>query len=93
MHKYSVLSIRMKDQFTKAVTLDEKQRIVDDFVKEMRLLGFSYFILKGKFNDEDFRLEYKDMLFDTIDKDSDNMFTGETCYRNMLKLYDVWKEK
>jgi hypothetical protein len=53
----------------------------------------SYFILKGKFNEEDFRLEYRDMLFDTIDNDSDEMFIGKTRYRNMSKLYDVWKEK
>lgn len=53
----------------------------------------SYFILKGRFDEEDFRLEYRDMLFDTIEKDDDEMFGQATRYRNMMKLYHSWKKK
>jgi hypothetical protein len=53
----------------------------------------AYFILKGKFDEEDFRLEYRDMLFSTIDNDEEGFFHGKTTYRNMSKLYDKWKEK
>jgi len=53
----------------------------------------SYFILNGKFNEEDFRLEYREMLFDTVEKDSDDMFSTKTRYRNMIKLYNSWKDK
>ena len=53
----------------------------------------SYFILNGKLNENDFRLEYREMLFDTIENDDEEMFTGTTRYRNMLKLYNRWKEK
>jgi len=53
----------------------------------------SYFILNGKFNEEDFRLEYREMLFDTIEHDEDEMFSPTTRYRNMMKLYHSWKEK
>lgn len=53
----------------------------------------AYFILKGSFQEEDFRLEYRDMLFQTIEQDSDNMFIATTPYRNMMKLYHRWKEK
>jgi len=52
-----------------------------------------YFILKGKFNEDDFHLEYQEMLFDTIDKDDEEMFTVTSRYRNMLKLYSLWKRK
>lgn len=53
----------------------------------------AYFIIKGCFQEEDFRLEYRDMLFDTIEHDSDSMFGTGSRYRNMKKLYDKWKEK
>lgn len=53
----------------------------------------SYFILKGKLNEEDFRLEFRDMLFDTIEMDEEDMFKTGTRYRNMMKIYEKWKEK
>jgi hypothetical protein len=53
----------------------------------------SYFILNGKFDEEDFRLEYREMLFETIEHDKHEMFTTKTRYRNMIKLYDSWKDK
>lgn len=52
-----------------------------------------YFVLQKKLNEEDFRLEYRDMLFQTIEKDSENIFNNGTKFRNMLKLYNSWKEK
>jgi hypothetical protein len=39
--EYSDLSIRMKAFFAKAQTADEKQRIVDKFVKTLRADGLS----------------------------------------------------
>jgi len=33
------------------------------------------------------------MLSDTIENDDEEMFTVATRYRNMLKLYNKWKEK
>ena len=53
----------------------------------------SFFILNGRFDEEDFRLEYREMLFDTIENDTDEMFTRGTRYRNMMKLYESWKDK
>ena len=53
----------------------------------------AYFILKGNFHEEDFRLEYRDMVFDTIELDDEKMFEAGSRYRNLKKLYDKWKEK
>lgn len=53
----------------------------------------AFFIIKGSFQEEDFKLEYRDMLFDTIENDSDSMFGTGSRYRNMKKLYDKWKEE
>lgn len=52
-----------------------------------------YFVLQKKLNEEDFRLEYRDMLFQTIEKDNENTFNNGSKFRNMLKLYNAWKEK
>ena len=74
-------------------------RTFDDYRKvayENYLNAFdrlAYFIIKGSFQEEDFRLEYRYMLFETIEHDSDNMFSSATPYRNMMKLYNRWKEK
>lgn len=51
----------------------------------------SYFILKGSFQEEDFRLEFRDMLFETI-KNDPNMFNTTTPYSNMMDLYNRWKK-
>lgn len=53
----------------------------------------AYFILKGNFHEEDFRLEYRDMLFDTIESDDENIFGTGSRYRNLIKVYNNWKEK
>jgi len=52
----------------------------------------SSFILKKCLKEEDFRIEYRDMLFYTIKEESEKFQTG-TRYRNMVKLYDKWKDK
>ena len=51
-----------------------------------------YFVLKGKLDEDDFRLEYRDMLFQTIKSDKEGTFNTGTSYRNMEKLYNKWKE-
>jgi hypothetical protein len=51
----------------------------------------SYFIIKGSFQEEDFRLEFRDMLFETIENDP-SKFGTTTPYRNMMFLYNRWKE-
>ncbi|HBJ1651614.1 hypothetical protein [Clostridium botulinum] len=51
----------------------------------------SYFIIKKFFREEDFRIEYRDMLFETIKENSEKFQIG-TQYRNMVKLHDKWKE-
>jgi len=92
----------IRQQIITKINGREKTQINEDEKKVISLLdGFqreayedylnvfdrlSYFILKGKLNEDDFRLEYREMLFDTIDND-DEMFTVKTRYRNMLKLY------
>lgn len=52
-----------------------------------------YFVIQKKLNEEDFRLEYRDMLFQTIEKDMENTFNNGSKFRNMLKLYNSWKDK
>jgi len=52
-----------------------------------------YFVLKKKLEEDDFRLEYRDMLFQTIEDDKEGTFNTGTKARNMKKLYDRWKEK
>ena len=53
----------------------------------------SYFILQKHLNEEDFRLEFRDMLFDTIENDEEKHFERGSRYRNMIKLYERWKDK
>lgn len=50
------------------------------------------FILKNKIEEEDFRLEFRDMLFETIKADKENTFNNATSYRNMIKLQEKWKD-
>ena len=52
-----------------------------------------YFIRKEVLAEKYFHLEYRDMLFNTIEQDPEGKFHGVTPYRNMMKLYNSWKEK
>lgn len=52
----------------------------------------AYFILNKNLREEDFRIEYRDMLFETIKEENERFQIG-TKYRNMVKLYEKWKEK
>ncbi|MDQ8015153.1 MAG: hypothetical protein REI96_22090 [Flavobacterium nitrogenifigens] len=52
-----------------------------------------YFVLQKKLNEDDFRLEYRDMLSKTIQDDNENTFATGTKFRNMVKLYNQWKDK
>jgi len=52
-----------------------------------------YFILRGQLNEEDFRLDFRQMLSDTIRGDAENNFGNGTRFRNMLKLDNRWKDK
>jgi len=53
----------------------------------------SNFILTKNLYKKDFRSEYQKMLIETIDNDTDGMFTETSRYKNMLKLYSLWKGK
>lgn len=50
-------------------------------------------ILNGKLDENDFRLEYREMLFDTIENDKERMFETGSKFRNMVKLFHKWKDK
>ena len=52
-----------------------------------------YFVIKKKLDEADFRLEYRDMLFKTIQDDKEGTFNTGTKFRNMEKLYNDWKDK
>lgn len=52
-----------------------------------------YFVRKKKLDEDDFRLEYRDMLFKTIQDDQEGTFNTGTKFNNMVKLFDDWKSK
>lgn len=52
-----------------------------------------YFVIKKKLDEEDFRLEYRNMLFKTIQDDAEGTFNTGTRFRNMEKLFNLWKDK
>jgi hypothetical protein len=72
--------------------------VSDGFVKEALEDYYNifdrlcFFILKRYFNEEDFRLEYRDMLFKTIENDESKFSGIGSPYQNMVKLYRKWKE-
>ena len=55
--------------------------------------SFCRSILKKRLNENELRIEYREMLFSTIEKDTDDMLGINTKYRNMRELYDEWKKK
>ncbi len=74
-------------------------RMLDGHRKEAYenyLNGFDrlcYFVIKKYLPEDDFRLEYRDMLFKTIQEDQEGTFNTGTRFRNMEKLYNDWKDK
>ncbi|WP_330746868.1 hypothetical protein [Chryseobacterium sp. CP-77] len=52
-----------------------------------------YFVIKKKLDEDDFKLEYRDMLFKTIEDDQEGTFQTGTKCRNMKRLYNKWKEE
>ena len=73
------------------ITDNYRKEAYEDYLNVFDRLA--YFILKGNFHEEDFRLEYRDMLFDTIESDDENIFGAGSRYRNLIKVYNNWKEK
>ena len=51
----------------------------------------SYCILNNYFLDKDWRTEYRDVIFDIVDKRHDQ-FGTHSRYRNIKKLYNNWKD-
>lgn len=51
-----------------------------------------HFVINKKLNEDDFRLEYRDMLFKTIEEDKEGTFNQGSKSRNMIKLYEKWKD-
>jgi len=66
------------------------QEALEDYLNIFDRL--SYFIRVGKFNENDFRTEYRDMLNDTISA-NEAKFRPGTRYLNMLKLNERWQSK
>ncbi|MEM8927091.1 MAG: hypothetical protein AAGC45_02720 [Bacteroidota bacterium] len=52
----------------------------------------SYCILHKYLPDRDWRTEYRDTIFDTVDSFKDN-FGVSTRFRNTTKLYEKWKSE
>jgi len=50
----------------------------------------SYCILHNYLSDKDWRTEYRDTIFDAVDK-NENSFGLSSRYRNIIKIYDKWK--
>ncbi|MDP8162381.1 hypothetical protein QJU89_02370 [Pasteurella skyensis] len=72
--------------------LDSHQKeAFEDYLNAFDRLA--YFILNNKLNEEDFRLDYREMLADTIENDEQDFFKIGTRYRNMVKLNGQWKDK
>jgi hypothetical protein len=95
-HVLDVLNGRAEDRLTD----NEKEylKTLNSFVKESQEDYYNVFdricefIVLKKLDENDFRLAYRDMLFDTIESNK-GKFDTTTRFRNMVKLYDVWKEK
>ena len=51
-----------------------------------------FFVLKKRLDENDFKLEYRDMLFKTIQEDQERTFDTGTPFRNMVKLFNKWKD-
>lgn len=52
----------------------------------------SYCILHNYLSDRDWRTEYRDTIFDAVDSYKEN-FGVSSRYRNMIKIYDKWKNE
>lgn len=66
-----------------------------DEAKQMYLNGldrFCFCVLKGLLQDEDMRLEYREIIKTAIKDFSDDFGTG-TPYRNIKKVYEKWADK
>jgi hypothetical protein len=91
-----VLNGRAEDRLTD--NEQEYLKTLNSFVKESQEDYYNVFdricefIVLKKLDENDFRLAYRDMLFDTIESNKEKFGTA-TRFRNMVKLYDVWKEK
>jgi hypothetical protein len=53
----------------------------------------AYFILNNKLDEGDFITEYRDSLFETVENNLYDKFNNSSNYRNMMKLYNRWKDK
>lgn len=96
MKNYEKINSIKKDEISEHEK--ENIKIMDGFYEEaledyLNVFDrLAYFILNKNLREEDFRIEYRDMLFETIEEEKERFQTG-TKYRNMVKLYEKWKEK
>lgn len=83
------LGENMPNEHTLALLMTREKSALENYLNSIDRL--SYCILNEYFLDKDWRGEYRDVIFDIIDKKQEQ-FGPNTKYRNIKKLYNNWKD-
>lgn len=70
--------------------VDKDKSALENYLNSLDRL--SYCILNNYFLERDWRSEYRDVIFDIVDKKQEE-FGVSSRYRNIKKLYNRWKDK
>lgn len=70
--------------------VDKDKSALENYLNSLDRL--SYCILNNYFSERDWRSEYRDVIFDIVDKKQEE-FGVSSRYRNIKKLYNRWKDK
>lgn len=86
---YNDLKGDMPDEQNLNVLITRQNSALENYLNSMDRLSFC--ILNKYFLDKDWRCEYRDVIFEIVDKRHDQ-FRVNTKYRNIKKLYYNWKD-
>ena len=86
---YNNLKQDLPDEKNLNMLITRESSALENYLNSMDRLSFC--ILNKYFLDKDWRCEYRDVIFEIVDKRQDQ-FGVSTKYRNIKKLYYNWKD-
>lgn len=86
---YNDLGEKTPDEEELKLLINRENSALENYLNSLDRL--SYCILNNYFLDKDWRTEYRDVMFEIVDKKHEQ-FGTHSRYRNIKKLYSKWKD-
>ena len=70
--------------------IDKEKTSLENYINSIDRLAFC--ILRNHLSENELKSEYRDVVFDLVEKRKEE-FGVTSRYRNILKVYNIWKDQ